>query len=274
METHNYQIGIEINTTHINVVLIFQQNKQWQINTFWQFLLPLNINIDSINLGNILKEWRQTLPPISKVIISLPDIYENYQTIPLSTLVSLTPAACYRLAQLHATSYEQRMQTSINHDYRQNNENLAVHFYNKKVIESCVTQFSQIDLIISAIDIPACALRYLANHLHISPKSSLFYCENKKMYWVAPESKMPCYGTYHYNSPQEQEAYIHQLATKYDWPLQQLYFAGENASFFNTQVTLWPDYSHPLFHGISKEKMPSMIALGLALRPMEHLCIK
>lgn len=273
METHNYQIGIEINTTHINVVLVFQQNKQWQINTFWQFLLPHSINLDSINLGNILKSWRQTLPPISKVIISLPDIYEHYQTIPLSTLISLTPAAYYRLARLHATSYEQRMQTSISHDYRQNNKNLAVHFYNKKVIESCVTQFTEMNLIISAIDIPACALRYLANYLDISSKSSLFYCENKTMYWVAPESDMPCYGSYSYNSPQEQEAYIYQLATKHDWSLQQLYFAGENASFFNHKIALWPDFSHPLFHRLSQKKVPSLIALGLALRS-EHLCIK
>ncbi len=55
MKTDNYQIGIEININHINAVLVFQQNKQWKINAFWQFPLPLNDNIDDINLRTIFK---------------------------------------------------------------------------------------------------------------------------------------------------------------------------------------------------------------------------
>ncbi|EEG86276.1 hypothetical protein PROPEN_01266 [Proteus penneri ATCC 35198] len=59
METHNYQIGIEINTHHINAILIFQQNKQWKISTFWQFPLPLNDDFNDIKLRKILMNWRK-----------------------------------------------------------------------------------------------------------------------------------------------------------------------------------------------------------------------
>ncbi|MGV3070672.1 hypothetical protein ACEE86_22625, partial [Proteus mirabilis] len=92
MKTDNYQIGIEININHINAVLVFQQNKQWKINAFWQFPLPLNDNIDDINLRTILKRWQQSLPPINRVALALPDPVASYHTIALSNLISLTPA--------------------------------------------------------------------------------------------------------------------------------------------------------------------------------------
>ncbi len=117
METYNYQIGIEININHINAVLVSQQNKRWKINAFWQFPLPFNNNIDYLKLRNILKPWQQTLPTINNVVISLPDIYESYHTTPLPNLISLTPAACYRLAQLRSTSHTPTTKTTVNFDY-------------------------------------------------------------------------------------------------------------------------------------------------------------
>lgn len=274
METHNYQIGIEINTSHINAVLVFQQSKQWKISEFWQFPLPLNDNIDTVKLRNILTPWRKTLPSIDNVIISLPAIYESYHTIPLPNLISLTPAACYRLAQLRATSYTQTTKTPVSFDYRQYNKNLAIHLCHKTPLDTYIALFSKLNLPISAIDIPACALRYLATYLDISPNSPLIYSENKKMYWVSSDDDMPHYNILDYNNQQEQEICLQQLITKYHWPLEQCYFAGDNRQYFCHQVPIWPDRDNALFQNVAQEEILPLIALGLALRPKEALCIK
>ncbi|MEQ4925346.1 hypothetical protein [Proteus hauseri] len=274
METYNYQIGIEININHINAVLVSQQNKRWKINAFWQFPLPFNNNIDYLKLRNILKPWQQTLPTINNVVISLPDIYESYHTTPLPNLISLTPAACYRLAQLRATSHTQTTKTAVNFDYRQNNQNLAIHLYPQNPINHYIALFSKLNLAISAIDIPACALRYLASYLGLPSDCILIYCENKKMYWVASDENMPHYGTLYYENKQEQEISFHQLAKKYQWQREQCYFSGENQHYFSRLIPIWPDISNPLFQEITPPKGLPLIALGLALRPWEALCIK
>lgn len=175
MKTDNYQIGIEININHINAVLVFQQNKQWKINAFWQFPLPLNDNIDDINLRTILKRWQQSLPPINRIALALPDTVASYHTIALSNLISLTPAAYYRLAQLRATSHQQVTKQAVQFDYRQHNQHLAIHLHNKTLIETYIALFAKINLTITAIDIPACALRYVATHLNISPHNILIF---------------------------------------------------------------------------------------------------
>lgn len=274
MDTRNYQIGIEINTNHINAVLVFQQNKQWEIKTFWQFPLISNTNIDNTNLRNILKQWCKGLPPLTQVAISLPDPHESYHTTPLPTSITLSPATLHRLAQLRATTYEQKTNTSMTIDYRQNNQNLAVHLYNKKIIDSFVALFSTLNIAISAIDIPACALRYLATYLTISPENSLIYCQQQTLFWVGADKDMPLYGSFYYDDRQGQENHFQQLITKYRWPLAQCYFAGENASYFSHLMPIWPDITHALFKQQLPDETLSLIALGLALRPKGLLCIK
>lgn len=274
METHNYQIGIEINTHHINAVLVFQQNKQWKISAFWQFPLSLNDDADDTKLRNILINWRKDLPFINNITLSLPDIYESYQTIPLPPLISLTSAACYRLAQLRATSYTQNTKNPVNFDYRQNNGKLAIHLCHKIALDKYITLFSQINLTLSAIDLPACALRYLATYLNISPKNKLIYCKNNSLLWVSSDDEMPHYGTLPYQDQQEQQTAIYQLIEKYNWSKEQCYFAGDNATHFSHSMPLWPDFSHYLFQPNTRENTLSLIALGLALRPWEKSCIK
>lgn len=219
METHNYRIGIEINTHHINAVLVFQQNKQWKIGAFWQFPLPLNDDLNGTKLRNILINWRKDLPFINHITLSLPDIYENYQTIPLPHAISLTSAACYRLAQLRATSYTQNTKIPVHFDYRQNKGKLAIHLCHKAILDKYIDLFSQINLTISAVDIPSCALRYLATYLTISPQNRLIYCKNKTLFWVSSDEDMPHYGTLAYSNQQEQQACIYQLTEKYHWSL-------------------------------------------------------
>ncbi|EST57312.1 hypothetical protein NA898_11975 [Proteus cibi] len=274
METHNYQIGIEINTRHINAVLVFQQNKQWKISAFWQFPLPLNDDLNDTYLRKILIDWRKKLPSINNVTLSLPDIYESYQTIPLPHAVSLTSAACYRLAQLRATSYTQNTKIPVNFDYRQNKGKLAIHLCHKTILEKYIDLFSRINLTITAIDIPACALRYLATYLDISPQAPLLYCKNKTLFWVSSDDNMPHYGTLIYENQQEQQACIYQLIEKYHWSLKQCYLTGDNEEYFRQLMPIFPNFSHDLFKTISDKALIPLVALGLALRPEEVLCIK
>ncbi|OAT50904.1 PilM family type IV pilus biogenesis protein [Proteus hauseri ATCC 700826] len=274
MKTLNHQIGIEININYINAVLVSQQDRRWKINAFWQFLLPFNNNIDHLKLRNILRPWRQTLPPINNVTVSLPDIYESYHTIPLPNPISLTPAACYRLAQLHATSHTQTTKTVVNYDYRQNNQNLAIHLYPKNPIDHYIALFSSLNLAISAIDTPACSLRYLASYLGLPSNCILIYCEDKKMYWVSSDENMPHYGTLYYENERAQEISFHQLAKKYQWQREQCYFAGDNSHNFSHLMPIWPDITNSLFQKVTQKKELPLIALGLALGPWEELCIK
>lgn len=274
METHNHQIGIEINIHHINVILVFQQNKQWKIESFWQFPLPLSGNINEDNLRNILINWRKQLPFINNVAVSLPHIYESYQITSLPHSISLTPAARYRLAQLRATTYEQSSKKPVSFDYRQNRDKFAIHLYQKVMLDKYLALFSKVGLTISAIDIPACALRYLANYLHIPSQSVLIYCENKTLFWVCPDKDMPSYGTLTYHNKQDQQTCLQQLVEKNHWSLTHCYFAGDNAEYFSHLMPTWPNYSHSLFQNNSKIATLSFFALGLALRPWERLCIK
>lgn len=274
MKTDNYQIGIEININHINAVLVFQQNKQWKINAFWQFPLPLNDNIDDINLRTILKRWQQSLPPINRVALVLPDTVASYHTIALSNLISLTPAAYYRLAQLRATSHQQVTKQAVQFDYRQHNQHLAIHLHNKTLIETYIALFAKINLTITAIDIPACALRYVATHLNISPHSILIFCQNNQMLWVCADKEMPHYGTLSYQDHQDQEKQLQQLLIKHHWPQEQCYFSGDNAEYFRQQMPIWPTQKERLFMSIPPKKTLPLIAIGLALRPWETACIK
>ncbi|MEQ5273794.1 hypothetical protein [Proteus terrae] len=274
METHNYQIGIEINTHHINAVLVFQQNNQWKISAFWQFPLPLNDDLDDIKLRKILMDWRKKLPSVNNVTLSLPDIYENYQIIPLPHAISLTSAACYRLAQLRATSYTQNTKIPVNFDYRQNKGKLAIHLCHKPILDKYIDLFSRINLTITAIDTPACALRYLATYLDISPQDPLLYCKNKMLLWVSSDENMPHYGSFAYKNQQEQQACIDQLIEKYHWSLEHCYLTGDNEEYFNQLMPIWPNHSHDLFKITSNKDLIPLIALGLALRPEEVLCIK
>lgn len=274
METHNYQIGIEINTHHINAILVFQQNKQWKISTFWQFPLPLNDDLNDIKLRKILMDWRKNLPFINNVTLSLPDHYESYQIIPLPYTVSLTSAACYRLAQLRATSYTQNTKIPVNFDYRQNKDKLAIHLCHKTILDKYIDLFSRINLTITAIDTPACALRYLATYLNLSPQNPLLYCKNKTLLWVSSDENMPHYGTLTYENQQEQQTCIYQLIEKYHWSLKQCYLTGDNEEYFSQLMPIWPNRSHNLFETTSDKDLIPLVALGLALRPKEVLCIK
>ncbi|MGR6438187.1 hypothetical protein ACU42Y_01490 [Proteus mirabilis] len=115
----------------------------------------------------------------------------SYHTIALSNLISLTPAAYYRLAQLRATSHQQVTKQAVQFDYRQHNQHLAIHLHNKTLIETYIALFAKINLTITAIDIPACALRYVATHLNISPHSILIFCQNNQMLWVCADKRCP-----------------------------------------------------------------------------------
>ncbi|XTD82009.1 hypothetical protein AB8849_00165 [Proteus vulgaris] len=167
-----------------------------------------------------------------------------------------------------------KYQIPVNFDYRQNNGKLAIHLCHKVALDKYIALFSQIKLTLSAIDLPACALRYLASYLNISPKSKLIYCKNNSLFWVSSDDEMPHYGTCSYQNQQEQKKLIYQLIEKYHWSKEQCYFAGDNAIYFNHLMPLWPDFSHCLFQFTAKESSLSLIALGLALRPWETSCIK
>ena len=85
---------------------------------------------------------------------------------------------------------------------------------------------------------------------------------------------MPHYGTLAYENQQEQQTCIYQLIEKYHWPLKQCYLTGDNEEYFSQLMPLWPNLSLDLFKTTSDKDLIPFVALGLALRPEEVLCIK
>ncbi|WP_286145845.1 hypothetical protein [Shigella sp. FC1967] len=142
------------------------------------------------------------------------------------------------------------------------------------ILDKYIDLFSRINLTITAIDTPACALRYLATYLNIPHQAPLLYCKNKTLFWISPDENMPHYGNLAYENQQEQQACIDQLIEKYHWSLKQCYLTGDNEEHFSQLMPIWPNFSHELFKITSNKDPIPLIALGLALRPEEVLCIK
>ncbi len=148
---------------------------------FGNSLYLFNDNIDDINLRTILKRWQQSLPPINRIALALPDTVASYHTIALSNLISLTPAAYYRLAQLRATSHQQVTKQAVQFDYRQHNQHLAIHLHNKTLIETYIALFAKINLTITAIDIPALCVALCCHTSQHIASQHINFCQNNQM---------------------------------------------------------------------------------------------